>query len=124
MNKSSAIIQLSVICFLCAVCANTAALAVEGKDETQEGVMEMSIEELMDVEVTSASKKAEPIYEAPSVMTVVSREESELYGDRNLHQLLQRQPSVYTRDDFVYSDNGAGFRGDMSTVAEMHTLIQ
>jgi outer membrane receptor for ferrienterochelin and colicins len=123
MIRYSTIIQLSVICFLCAVCANTAALAVEGKDETQEGVMEMSLEELMDVEVTSASKKAEPIYEAPSVMTVVSREESELYGDRNLHQLLQRQPSVYTRDDFVYSDNGAGFRGDKSTVAEFHTLV-
>jgi len=85
--------------------------------------MEMSLEELMDIEVTSASKKAESIYEAPSVMTVVSREESELYGDRNLHQLLQRQPSVYTRDDFVYSDNGAGFRGDKSTVAEFHTLV-
>jgi outer membrane receptor protein involved in Fe transport len=88
-----------------------------------EDLFEMSIEELMNVEVTSASKKAESLYEAPGVMAVVPKEEFESYGDRNLHQLLQRQPSVYTRDDFVYADNGAGFRGDMSTVAEMHTLI-
>ncbi len=61
---------------------------------------EMSIEELMNVEVTSASKKAESLYEAPGVMVVVPREEIEAYGDRDLHQLLQRQPSIYTRDVF------------------------
>jgi outer membrane receptor for ferrienterochelin and colicins len=83
--------------------------------------MDMGLEELMNV--TVASKKAEPLVEAPGVVTVVPREEFEVYGDRDLWQLMQRQPSVYTRDTFVYSDNLAGFRGDMLTVAEMHTLI-
>ena len=123
MNRYSTIRQLGVICLLCVFCANTAASEAESEEKSKEAIMEMSLEELMDVEVTSASKKAESIYEAPSIMTVVPREEFETYGDRNLQQLLQRQPSVYTRDDFVYADNGAGFRGDMSTVAEMHTLI-
>ncbi|OHB64173.1 MAG: hypothetical protein A2Y77_11425 [Planctomycetes bacterium RBG_13_62_9] len=83
--------------------------------------MDMELEELLNV--TVASKKSEPLIEAPSVVSVVPREEFELYGDRDLWQLMQRQPSVYTRHDFVYSDNCAGFRGDMLTVAEMHTLI-
>ena len=123
MNRFSAIRQLTVIYLLCAVCANTAALAVEDKYEEQEGIMELSIEELMDIEVTSASKKAESIYEAPGIMTVIPKEEMEIYGDRDLHQLLQRQPSVYTRDIFPYTDNVAGFRGDMSMVTDSHTLI-
>jgi len=88
-----------------------------------EDFFDMSIEELLEIEVSVASKKTEPTIEAPGVVVVVPRNEIELYGDRNLHQLMQRQPSVYTRDSFVYSDNLAAFRGDMSTHAEMHTLI-
>jgi outer membrane receptor for ferrienterochelin and colicins len=83
----------------------------------------MSIEELLEVDVTTASKKSESLYEAPAIMVVVPRDEIEAYGDRDLQQLLQRQPSIYTRDVFPYTDNVAGFRGDMSTVAETHTLI-
>jgi outer membrane receptor for ferrienterochelin and colicins len=90
-----------------------------------EDLFEMDIEELLflDIDVSVASKKAESLIEAPGVVVVVPREESELYGDRNLHQLMQRQPSVYTRNSFVYSDNLAAFRGNMPTHAEMHTLI-
>ncbi len=84
---------------------------------------EMDIEELLEVDISVASKKQESISEAPGIVAVVPRSEFEIYGDRNLHQLLQRQPSVYTRSSFVYYDNLAGFRGDMSTHAEMHTLI-
>jgi len=91
--------------------------------DEQADLFEMSIEELMDVEITVASKIPESTLEAPGVVVVVPRNEFEIYGDRNLHQLMQRQPSVYTRDAFPYSDNLAAFRGDMSTVAEMHTLI-
>jgi outer membrane receptor protein involved in Fe transport len=88
-----------------------------------EDFFDMSIEELMNIKVSVASKKPESTNEAPGVVVVVPRDEIELYGDRNLHQLMQRQPSVYTRNSFVYSDNLAAFRGDMSTHAEMHTLI-
>ncbi len=88
-----------------------------------EDLFEMDIEELLDVEIYVASKKAESLIEAPGVVVIVPREESEVYGDRNLHQLLQRQPSVYTRDVFPYTDNVAGFRGDMAMVTDSHTLI-
>ena len=88
-----------------------------------EDLFEMDIEELLDIDISVASKKPESIEEAPGIVNVVPRDEIEVYGDRNLHQLLQRQPSVYTRSSFVYNDNLAGFRGDMSTHAEMHTLI-
>ena len=94
------------------------AAATKDKD-----FMDMSIEELLNVEISVASKKSESLTEAPGVVTVVPQQEFTVYGDRNLHQLMQRQPSVYTRDNFVYSSNLAAFRGDMSTVAEMHTLI-
>ena len=123
MNRFEAIRKLGIIYLLCVFCINTAASAVESTDDAQKAIMEMSIEELLDIEVTSASKKAESIYEAPGIMTVIPKEEMEIYGDRDLHQLLQRQPSIYTRDVFPYTDNVAGFRGDMSMVTDSHTLI-
>lgn len=88
-----------------------------------EDLFDMSIEELLDIQVTVASKKSEPLIEAPGVVSVVTHDEIELYGDRDLHQLMQRQPSVYTGHSFAYSDNLAAFRGDMSTHQERHTLI-
>lgn len=89
----------------------------------QAELFNMDIEELLDLEISVASKKNESQIEAPGVVVVVPHEEFEIYGDRNLHQLLQRQPSIYTRNSFVYGDNLSGFRGDMLTHAEMHTLI-
>jgi outer membrane receptor protein involved in Fe transport len=112
-----------VLCLLCVLCTLPQAPAADDVPSPGAAIYEMPIEELMNVEVTSASKKAESIYEAPGVMVVVPREEIETYGDRDLHQLLQRQPSIYTRDVYPYTDNVAGFRGDMSMVTDSHTLI-
>jgi outer membrane receptor for ferrienterochelin and colicins len=105
------------------LCTDAHILAADNKRTAEPELFELSVEELMNVEVTSASKKAEPLFEAPGVMTVVSKEEFETYGDRDLHQLLQRQPGIYTRDVFPYTDNVAGFRGDMAMVTDSHTLI-
>jgi outer membrane receptor for ferrienterochelin and colicins len=114
-----------ISCLLCAcvLCTDAHILAADNKRTAEPELFELSVEELMNVEVTSASKKAEPLFEAPGVMTVVSKEEFEAYGDRDLHQLLQRQPSIYTRDVYPYTDNVAGFRGDMAMVTDSHTLI-
>jgi len=90
---------------------------------SDEDLFEMDIEELLNVDISIASKKSEPMNEAPSVVTSVNRDEMEIYGDRNLHQLLQRQPSVYTRGSYPYLNNIASFRGDMPTHVDLHTLI-
>jgi outer membrane receptor protein involved in Fe transport len=104
-----------------AIVLGSCLLANEMSDKKE--LLDLDIEQLVEVEVTSASKQVESIYEAPGIMVVVPQDEIETYGDRNLHQLLQRQPSIYTRDAFVYSDNMVGFRGDMSSLSDLHTLI-
>ena len=106
------------VCFVFVAFANA-----EQSEPNDESIFDLSLEQLMEVEVTVASKKSESIYEAPAVMSVVSREEIEVYGDRNLHQLLQRQPSVYTRGSYMYPNNIVSFRGDMPTHLDLHTLI-
>jgi outer membrane receptor for ferrienterochelin and colicins len=112
-----------VLVLLVSFGSDACLLAEQQDPNSKENLFEMSIEELMEVEVTSASKKAELLYEAPGVMVVVPKEEIDVYGDRNLHQLLQRQPSVYTRGSYMYHNNIASFRGDMPTHLDLHNLI-
>ena len=112
-------IQVAVFAITGFICS----LALAQDELHIEDLVNMDLEDLLRVEVSVASKKPESLFEAPGVVVVVPRDELEIYGDRNLHQLLQRQASSYTRSSFVYTDNLTGFRGDMSTHAEMHTLV-
>lgn len=95
--------------------------AVAAEADSSSDLYAMDLEELM--KITIASKKPEPLAEAPSVVTLVPRDEFETYGDRNLLELLQRQPSIYTRGSYLYPNNLASFRGDMPTHLEVHDLI-
>ena len=113
-------LSFTLAALLAAACSP--ALGTETAGDGSE-LTELTLEELMNIEVSVASKKPEAPSEAPGIVVVIPQHEFEVYGDRNLHQLLQRQPSVYTLDSFVYAENLAAFRGDMSTHAEMHTLV-
>jgi outer membrane receptor for ferrienterochelin and colicins len=117
--KKPALILVSVVL----LCPGPYSFAQQPDAKESEDLFDMSIEELMNLKVSVASKKPESTNEAPGVIVVVPKNEIELYGDRDLHQLMQRQPSVYTGHSFAYSDNLAAFRGDMSTHQERHTLI-
>ncbi len=108
---------------ICALVSAVPSMAAAQDGVPADDLLEMDFEELLDVEVSVASKKSESLAQAPGVVVAVPREEIEIYGDRNLFQLMQRQPSVYTRSSFIYGDNGLAFRGDLSTHSELHTLI-
>ncbi|MBN1765073.1 MAG: TonB-dependent receptor [Sedimentisphaerales bacterium] len=94
----------------------------EAADESQE-YFDMELEDLLGVEISVVSKKVESTFDAPGVAMVIPRDEIDIYGDRTLQQIMDRQPSVYTRPSFVWSYNAAAFRGNLSTLAENHTLI-
>ncbi len=108
-----------VVVGTCAVCA----AQPPGNDTATTDLAELTLEELMDIEISVASKRPETTFEAPGVVVVIPRAEIDLYGDRTLYQLMQRQPSVYPRRSFVYGESMAAFRGDMVAHSETHTLI-
>jgi outer membrane receptor for ferrienterochelin and colicins len=122
-------IKRSVVAALAVACAMAAWEAVAAEDTAPKvpaastGLAELSLEELMNIEISVASKRPETTFEAPGVVVVVPRAEIDLYGDRTLYQLMQRQPSVYPRRSYVYGESMAAFRGDMVAHSETHTLI-
>jgi outer membrane receptor protein involved in Fe transport len=62
----------------------------------------LSLEELMDIKVTSASKKAEIISDAPAAVTVITSEDIRLFGYRTLAETLTRVPGFYVSNDRNY----------------------
>ncbi len=89
----------------------------------QEDLFEMSIEQLMNVEVTTASKRSEEIYDAPGVISVITQDEIKMFGARNLLDILNRMPSVYTSGSYLFPLNVSSIRGDMLSHIDNHTLV-
>jgi len=79
---------------------------------------ELSLEQLMQVEVSSASKYLQRSSDAPSAIQVITREEIQLHGWRTLTEALVNFPGLYSGNDRAYDYLGArGFLvpGDYNT---------
>lgn len=77
---------------------------------TPRSVMDLSLEELLDLEVQVASAGPQSAREAPAVLTVVTREEIRESGARDLIDILRVVPGFDFGVD-VWGVVGIGFRG-------------
>jgi len=102
---------LVVVCQLLAPFAGVPALADTSSSnlENVDDLTELSLEELMNIEVTTASKKEQTIAEAPASVTVITREDIRRYGYRNLAEALLRVAGLYVDNDLSYQY--VGIRG-------------
>lgn len=83
--------------------------ALADQDLTQ-----LSLQELLDVQVTSVSKRAEPLRHAAAAVTVITGEEIRRTGARTLAQALRLVPGVqvYRTNAHSYTVTSRGFSGD------------
>lgn len=96
---------------LCMLCAGGTAHAAGH-------LAELSFEQLLDVEISGASRFVQPSREAPSAATVITREQIRDHGWRTLAELLDAVPGLFMASDRVYSFAGIhGFQqpGDYNT---------
>jgi outer membrane receptor for ferrienterochelin and colicin len=70
-------------------CCTAVWAAEEEGGGTKSDLAEMSIEDLMNVEVYGASKFQQKLSEAPSSVTIVTADEIKKYGYRNLADVLR-----------------------------------
>ena len=112
---------LLVFVFLLVLGFNEQVFAQHTEGHEQEDLFEMGIEELMEIEVetvTTASKFAQKVTEAPSSVTVITADEIRLYGWRSLADILRSVKGFYTSYDRSYERIGVrGFSlpGDTNT---------
>jgi outer membrane receptor for ferrienterochelin and colicin len=81
------------------------------------------IETLWGIEVTTASKSAEKISDAPGIVSVVSKEEIANFGSTSLSDVLNRLTSMYMIHAGTFTWNVASIRGQNISFFDTHTLV-
>jgi len=76
-----------------------------------EEIAVMQIEDLMNLTITSASKRPQKINSIPASIFIITRKEIELYGYTSLDEILKNIPGMYMIDDFGPYRMTFGVRG-------------
>ncbi|MFH1198031.1 MAG: TonB-dependent receptor [bacterium] len=98
--------------------------SVYGQDETSASELaELSLEDLLNVEVTTASKKAEKTTDAPGIISTITAEEIKYFGATSITEILQRATSIQPFVSHLFGTSATGFRGDLRTLYNNHVLL-
>jgi outer membrane receptor for ferrienterochelin and colicins len=84
---------------------------------------DMSLEELLRIEVTTASKKPESLLDAPAIMLVLTESDINAYGGRSLVEILDRTTSVFFMGNQENLQGALTMRGDATLGANNHILV-
>ncbi len=70
------------------------AMAAETEDEDDGGFVDMSLEELLDVQIEVSSAQAETVFNTPSTVSVIDRRTIEQYGFRYVSEAIETLAGV------------------------------
>jgi outer membrane receptor protein involved in Fe transport len=84
-------------------------------------IFKLSIEELATINI--ASKKNETVQQAPGIVTVITTDEIQRYGARNLRDILDRQTSLQVIGSNLFPHNRTTIRGAASTHQDNTVLL-
>jgi outer membrane receptor for ferrienterochelin and colicin len=88
-----------MLTFLFSFTVTTPLFAQE--QQREEDIEDFSLEDLLNVEITTAGKQAEKISEVPASVVLVTRDDIEKYGYRTLEEVLENIPGLYKTNDFT-----------------------
>jgi len=92
------------------------ALAPPGSAQIESDLAEMSLEQLLQLEVTSVSRREQQLSRAPAAIYVITHEEIRRSGLRSLPELLRLVPGVHVGriDAYTWAISARGFNGRIS----------
>ncbi|MDX5445730.1 MAG: TonB-dependent receptor [Zoogloeaceae bacterium] len=91
--------------------ASLHAIPVAAATADVDGLLALPLEQLLQIEVTGASRYQQPSNKAPAAVTVITREQIRAHAWRNLAELLDSVPGVFSTGDRAYSYLGVrGFQ--------------
>ena len=106
------LVCLIVMAFMLSITMPAPLLAQEESQE--EDIEDFSLEDLLNVEITTAGKTAQKISDIPASVVVITREDIERYGYQSLDEILKNIPGMYEIDDLSYVRSIFGVRANWS----------
>jgi len=113
IKKISGLILLFIFSFF---------LYAQEKEEEKIDTSEISLEELLNTEVTVAGRRAQKISEAPAIISVLTSEDLKLMGATNLYEALSYIPGVNLTET-SYGFTSVSFRGNLQTHYNNKSLL-
>ncbi|MEJ2627459.1 MAG: TonB-dependent receptor, partial [bacterium] len=99
------------------------SLLVPAMAQDTENLMQLSLEEILNMEVTTVSKFAEKLFNAPGVITVVTKDELDRFGGTTLKDILERVPSLIGSTVYMTDRSTIAPRGDQVLPSSSHVLL-
>jgi iron complex outermembrane receptor protein len=111
------------LCVLAVAYRSNAAPGNQGDDLSTNSLKTLSIEDLMNLEVTSVSKRGEPLSDAAAAVYVITREEILNSGARSLPDILRLAPNLQVAQitSSSFAITARGFNG--SAASKLLVLI-
>lgn len=88
-----------------------------------EDLLEMSFEDLLNMDVTTASKSSEKLFDAPGVISVITKDELNRFGGTTLKDILERVPSLIGSTVYMTDRSTIAPRGDQVQPSSSHVLL-
>ena len=85
--------------------------SIHNKDTLNMYLYELTLEELLDVKISTAGKTLQKISDVPASVVIVTQKDIEDYGYRDLREILENVPGMYLTDEKIHFDVGINVRG-------------
>jgi outer membrane receptor for ferrienterochelin and colicins len=82
-----------------------------------------SVEELINLIVTTASKSEEKIYDAGAIISVITSKEIAGYGAMTVMEVIDRATSIYGLGSYLYPNNMVSIRGNNTASFNTNVLV-
>jgi outer membrane receptor for ferrienterochelin and colicin len=97
--------------------------SVNAQDEMSVDGTDMSLEDLVNVKITVASKTEENISDAPGVISVITQDQLKRFGASTLGDILKRVPSFLGTTVYMTDRSVIASRGDQVMPSSSHILL-
>jgi outer membrane receptor for ferrienterochelin and colicins len=99
------------------------SVSYAGEQNTPNPNENVSLQTLLNMQVTTASKTEEKLSDAPGVITVVTKDEIKRFGGNTLKDILDRVPSLSAQTAFYQDRSMISVRGDQDKATCGHVLL-
>ncbi|MBN1302614.1 MAG: TonB-dependent receptor [Melioribacteraceae bacterium] len=91
--------------------------------ESGDNLLELDLEALLNIDVTTASKSAEKQTDAPGILSVLTKDDIARFGGTTLSDILVRVPGLNYSANYMTDKSVISARGDQIPTTSVHVLF-